>query len=284
MIDRPPSHGPHTREVAAFFDSRAVTYERYDMHQWLAGQAVAAAKISPGSEVLDVATGTGLAARALLARTERISVVGIDISAGMLAAAREKSGPSRRFPLVLADAMCLPFNDDAFDHVLCVASVAYLADADAALREWVRVCRTSGKVTITAFAENGITSQRLIRTAAAQENVPISDPNGPWGSEAALRDFAARAGLCRISLTHVTHQEPLRDADSGWKNFLRSPLADDLRRRDHGTVTRVYRRYTGAYDTMKTNGETNTRTSIILSGVVPAKRASPRQINVSERI
>ncbi len=262
------SNPRYLRDMAKYFDRRAATYERHGMHQWLAAQAASIAKIQPGSRVLDVATGTGLAARTLLESAAGVSVVGVDISPGMLAMARQKMTAAIQFPVIRADAAALPFRDGIFDGVLCVASVAYIRDADAALTEWVRVCRPSGKITITTFARDGITSQRLIRVAAEQEGLEIDDPNEPLGSDAALTAFATRGGLREISVTHVTHEEPMRDPTSGWHNFLGSALAVDLNDTDGELVTRIYNRYIKAHKTMRERGEPNRRTSMILSGLV----------------
>src|SRR5438445_8242058 len=62
----------------------------------------------PDNRVLDVATGTGLVARELVARYG-CRVVGVDQSAGMLAEARRRS--NGRIDLVEASAEQLPFAD-----------------------------------------------------------------------------------------------------------------------------------------------------------------------------
>ena len=63
--------------------------------------------------VLDVATGTGLVARAVSERYG-CEVVGLDRSADMLSAAAARNG---HIPLVRARAESLPFEDESFDHL-----------------------------------------------------------------------------------------------------------------------------------------------------------------------
>ena len=63
-------------------------------------------------------------------------VIGIDVSSGMLATADRKLVAATFF--LLSRRSKFPFDNDVFDHVLCVASIAYLGDAEAGLREWVR--------------------------------------------------------------------------------------------------------------------------------------------------
>ena len=99
--------------------------------------------VAPGSRVLDVATGTGLVARALVARYG-CTVVGVDRSAGMLAeASRHANG---RVELVEASAESLPFPDGEFDGLTFTYLLRYVADPAAVLRELVRVVRPGAVV------------------------------------------------------------------------------------------------------------------------------------------
>jgi demethylmenaquinone methyltransferase / 2-methoxy-6-polyprenyl-1,4-benzoquinol methylase len=95
------------------------------------------------SRVLDVATGTGLVARALTARYG-CTVVGVDQSAGMLAEARRRS--DGRIEFVEARAEALPFEEGEFDALTFTYLLRYVADPGATLRELARVVRPGGTV------------------------------------------------------------------------------------------------------------------------------------------
>jgi ubiquinone/menaquinone biosynthesis C-methylase UbiE len=85
-----------------------------------------------GAAVLDVGTGTGVAARAAHARGAT-TVVGTDISTGMLA---------HRAPHVaglVCDALRLPFADGTFDVVVSAFCLSHLRDPAAAVTESRRV-------------------------------------------------------------------------------------------------------------------------------------------------
>jgi SAM-dependent methyltransferase len=70
--------------------------------------------------ILDIATGTGLAARACARITHAPQqIVGIDISHGMLQVAAAVSTSS----YLQADAAKLPFRPATFDALLCVAAI-----------------------------------------------------------------------------------------------------------------------------------------------------------------
>jgi len=95
------------------------------------------------SRVLDVATGTGLVARALVARYG-CTVVGVDQSEGMLAEARRRS--KGQVELVEASAVALPFDDASFDALTFTYLLRYVPDPAATLRELARVVRPGGVV------------------------------------------------------------------------------------------------------------------------------------------
>jgi demethylmenaquinone methyltransferase/2-methoxy-6-polyprenyl-1,4-benzoquinol methylase len=108
---------------------------------------------SPTDRVLDVATGTGLVARALV-RRYGCSVVGLDQSPEMLEAARERlarEGLSARVTLVEGEAERLPFADDAFEHLTFTYLLRYVDDPAATLRELARVVRPGGRIASLEF-------------------------------------------------------------------------------------------------------------------------------------
>lgn len=98
-----------------------------------------------GRSVLEVGCGSAPCARWLLAHGA--DVVGIDLSAGMLAhalAAARATGLAP--PLVQADATALPFAAASFD-LACSAfgAVPFVADSDRLLAEVARVLRPGGR-------------------------------------------------------------------------------------------------------------------------------------------
>lgn len=100
-----------------------------------------------GGHVLDVATGTGLVAQALLRRGFRVT--GLDQSAEMLAVARRRFGD--RVELVEASADALPFPDASFDHLTFTYLLRYVDDPAATMRELARVVRPGGTVAMLEF-------------------------------------------------------------------------------------------------------------------------------------
>ena len=100
---------------------------------------VAAAEVAPGSRVLDVSTGTGEAALAVLPIVGAAGVViGADISPAMLEGARGRLGEPSFWP-VAADGQALPFKGGSFDAVICQLGLQFFPDPSLGLAEFRRV-------------------------------------------------------------------------------------------------------------------------------------------------
>jgi demethylmenaquinone methyltransferase/2-methoxy-6-polyprenyl-1,4-benzoquinol methylase len=106
----------------------------------------------PGERLLDVATGTGMVAAELLARTD-CTVVGIDQSPQMLAAARTRFSreDEGRVRLLEGQAEALPFPDASFDGLTFTYLLRYVDDPRATMRELARVVRPGGRVASLEF-------------------------------------------------------------------------------------------------------------------------------------
>ena len=106
-----------------------------------------AARVAPGTRVLDVACGSGLVAAAAAARGAMPT--GLDFSSAMIAVA-QSAYPEIRFEL--GDAEALPFADGSFDAVVSNFGVHHIPDPVRALTETRRVLRPDGRVAITTWA------------------------------------------------------------------------------------------------------------------------------------
>jgi demethylmenaquinone methyltransferase / 2-methoxy-6-polyprenyl-1,4-benzoquinol methylase len=115
---------------------------------------VEAVGAAPGDRVLDVATGTGLVAGALV-RRYGCRVVGLDQSEPMLAAARARVAAdpalAARIELVRGEAEALPFGDGSFDAVTFTYLLRYVDDPQATLAELARVVAPAGRVVSLEF-------------------------------------------------------------------------------------------------------------------------------------
>jgi demethylmenaquinone methyltransferase / 2-methoxy-6-polyprenyl-1,4-benzoquinol methylase len=115
---------------------------------------VSTVQASPGERVLDVATGTGMVAAALV-RRYGCSVVGLDQSPEMLSGARAKleANPklAARIELVRGEAESLRFSDGEFDHLTFTYLLRYVEDPGETLGELARVVRPGGRIASLEF-------------------------------------------------------------------------------------------------------------------------------------
>jgi demethylmenaquinone methyltransferase/2-methoxy-6-polyprenyl-1,4-benzoquinol methylase len=164
----PTSGGPEKRAyVRAMFTAIAPTYDRHNriisfrMDQGWRSYAVARLgwERAPDGIYLDLCAGT-LDFGATLARRPGFggSVVGADFVRRMLALGR---GKARRLALVNADALELPFSDQAFDGAMVGWGVRNLTDLDTGLAEAARVLKPGARLVILEMA---VPENRLLRS------------------------------------------------------------------------------------------------------------------------
>ena len=102
--------------------------------------------LSPQSEVVDVAAGTGLFGRAVAPAVARVTAV--DITPEMIAQGRRRAEADGIPNLVWrqGEAESLPFPDESFDLAITRYSIHHFVDPSAVLREMARTCRPDGTI------------------------------------------------------------------------------------------------------------------------------------------
>lgn len=186
------------------YDSVAETYARIHAPRLAepAGDLVALTGVEPGWRVLDVGTGTGVAAFAAVGKGAR--VVGIDEAAGMLRAARSADG---ELPLASALAIDLPFRDGAFDALLANFVLAHFTKYKTALFEMMRVLRPGGRLGLTAWADAeddlARTWLELVKTVVPPEVLHAAmDERLPWRERFRQR-LPLEEALMEAGIRHV---------------------------------------------------------------------------------
>jgi malonyl-CoA O-methyltransferase len=142
------------REVRASFGRAAADYDRVAVLQREVGERLLsrldAIRMAP-ERVLDLGTGTGYIARALLKRYRGARVVALDIAPPMLAQARRCAGWWRRPRFVCGDIERLPFAGHSVDMLLSNLTLQWCDNLDAVFAEFRRVLRPGGTLLFTTF-------------------------------------------------------------------------------------------------------------------------------------
>ncbi len=154
----PATLADRTRRV---YDRMAAVYPVSTMlfHSRAHRCALEASGIADGMRVLEVATGSGEMFRRLVRANSSGATIGVDLSPNM--AARTQRAARRKFPQALThcqavDARHMPFRGEAFDAVFCCYMLELLSTEDIgrALREFRRVLRPQGRLTLVLIGQN----------------------------------------------------------------------------------------------------------------------------------
>jgi len=184
---------PATPASSAIFDATAEGYAltMAPSLRPVAGEVVRRAALQAGERVLDVGCGTGIAAGA--ARAAGAEVVGLDGAAGMIAIARrEVPGVDFR----VGDFNALPWEDGAFDVVISSHALLFADDRVAALREWRRVCRAGGRLSLSVPGPEERTPGPLYAEVYRRHGVPrtfgypVAAELAGWARDAGWTDAA----------------------------------------------------------------------------------------------
>lgn len=176
---------------------------------------LAHARPAPGERVLDVGCGTGETSLRLAAAVAPGAVLGVDLSEGLIEAARERARAAGRANLdfVLADAQVHGFEAGAFDLAASRFGVMFFDDPVAALRNLARALRPGGRLAFACWGPLAENPWFAVPRAAALRHLgpPAPQPaNAPgplaFADAAYVEGLLAAAGLeaIRIGAEAVT--------------------------------------------------------------------------------
>jgi len=147
----------------------------------------------PGDRILDVGCGPGFYVSEFLEVVGREgSVVGVDISADMLAVAAKRVDGHDNVEFHEADATSLPVPDATFDRAVCVQVLEYVRDVPTALREMHRALRPGGRALVWdvdwATVSWHAIDRQLTRMVLAMWDNHLTHPSLPQTLAAQLRN------------------------------------------------------------------------------------------------
>ena len=179
--------------------------------QPLTDMLAAEAGIKSGYKVLDMATGTGEPALTLAeAVGPKGSIVGVDLSQGMLAVAKERAVARRleNVTFLVNENDDLPaLHDNSFDAAVCRLGLMFMPDPVRVLASIRRVLRPHARVAVAVWGPPEkvpffTTSSKIVaKHFPEMKRVPPGTAGGPFGipSQEMLSDIFRGAGLAGFS-------------------------------------------------------------------------------------
>lgn len=150
------SEGKKAEQIEEMFDNIAPEYDRYNyiasmnIDRIWRKRAISALKPFAPRRVLDIATGTGDLALLIDKILKPESIIGCDISEGMMQVAREKCRKHNITSITFEkeDCTALTYPDESFDAVTSSFGIRNFQELDKALCEMQRVLRKGGHLAI----------------------------------------------------------------------------------------------------------------------------------------
>jgi SAM-dependent methyltransferase len=185
----------------------------------LGRRALAALAPSPGERVLDIGCGGGTTALELARSVAPDGrVVGVDVSAAVLACAERAAAGQARLQFIRADAQTFPFEPATFDAAFSRFGVMFFTDPVAAFTNMRRSLRPAGRLAFVCWRgleENPLDILPLRAASAHLPPQPAHDPAAPgpfaFADPDRVRDILGRAGFAEIEIT--AHDEQVASGD-----------------------------------------------------------------------
>jgi SAM-dependent methyltransferase len=175
---------------------------------------------------LDVGCGNGAFTQLIADQCAPAALVGIDPSEAQLDFAR-KHPLLESVEFVSADAMALPFPDNAFDVAVMPLVIFFVPEPGQGVAEMARVVTAGGTVASYAWdLEGGGFPYQFVNETLAAVGRPTPMPPSPEASRlGVLSDLWVTAGLSDIHTRAIEVERTFVDVDDLWTTLLGGPSA-----------------------------------------------------------
>ena len=225
------------QEIAKVYDRRQSVYDLGKSGNWhydLACSLVEYADLRSGQKILDLATGTGMVALEAAKKVGSFGkVIGVDISSGLLAVARQKIDEAKlnsNITLQLADVETLNFARNSFDCILCCSAFPLFTNVPADLLLWHNFLVPEGKLGLCVFAETAFVHGVVLQKVARRYGIDLT-MSDLTGTPAKCRSLLEAAGYRDIEITtkqygsYITSES---SASKSWDTSLQHPHCSPL--------------------------------------------------------
>jgi ubiquinone/menaquinone biosynthesis C-methylase UbiE len=169
--------------------------------------------------ILDVATGTGWAARRIAARGAE--VMGVDLGADLIEAAKACAATEQlKIDFQVGDAEALPFENKSFDAVISTFGVMFVSKSEVAAVELSRVCKTGGRIALTTWPADGTIAGlfKVMKPYMAAPATPAPPSPFEWGSRERIQQLLGSSFDLRFETGTTVLREP--SGEAAWELFV----------------------------------------------------------------
>lgn len=211
------------QQILNDFNNRS-NYEN-EFHKKAATQLVERVNLQTGQRVLDIATGTGLAAIAaakIIGPTGH--VLATDFATGMLKQAQKKAETLglTNITFETADADIQELQANHYDVVLCSSAIVYFTDIPASLRRWQKALKPGGTVAFSCLAETSPSASALFRAVVKRYGITIPNPNALLGTPERCRTILTASGFEGMDIETKQLGSHTKDATAAWVGNAKS--------------------------------------------------------------
>lgn len=219
----------YKQQIANYFNGRTNYDQEGDFHPIVAHHLIQCAEIQPGQRILDIATGTGLVAiEAAQIVGNSGSVVGVDLSEGMLRRSQDKitAAGLTNIELKQGDIETIDFPDNRFDRIFCCCGIPYIPNIPTNLRRWHNFLKPGGIIALTGIAETADVLGNILKKVAASYGLQLPNWSEETGTPEKCQDLLETAGFEQIKVTQEQFGDylSLESAQNLWEMILSNPI------------------------------------------------------------
>jgi ubiquinone/menaquinone biosynthesis C-methylase UbiE len=207
--------------IAGVFDRAADTYDNVDVGWFtpIAQGLVEELAVRPGERVLDIGCGRGAALLPLARATGPTgTVLGIDLAPRMVEHLAHDTRDLPQVEVRVADATAPGLPPASYDVVASSLVLFFLREPGAALRTWVELLASGGRLGVTTFGPQDPRWRQLDAVFTpylppAMLDARTSGQRGPFSSDDGVEHLLRDAGLTDVRTAHRTVEPVFRDAE-----------------------------------------------------------------------
>jgi ubiquinone/menaquinone biosynthesis C-methylase UbiE len=247
-----PTHDELKARAAAAYNAAADAYDAPGNTFWarFGARTVDRLGLRPGMRVLDVCAGSGASAiPAAQAVGPGGRVVAVDLADNLLARLRAKA-ERLGLPQLEArpgDLLDLDLPESAFDAVICVFGIFFVADMAEGIRQLRARVRPGGQLAITTWGPRVFEpANSAFWNAVRAERVDLYKGFNPWDTITApdsLRALFESAGVADVEIVAEPGVQPLDTPDAAWSLVMGSGYRGTVEQLAPDARARVEARY-----------------------------------------